>query len=185
MTDSNVPDGAQHEPEGNNDWWAEQEMFGAPLTPEEQAKVDEMKNPADWVHDSIDASEVEKTEAQWDAEDAERDYQKRTNDELRTMAIREEEAGKRKRSRKWMEEAGYQVPDAGEAMKHFVRASNQAAQGAKKLGETIKDVGKAFAAQVKKDLTPAKKAYVPEPHLTYRPFHTPEMVELRKNLQTR
>lgn len=50
-------------------------------------------------------SEVEKTEAEWDAEDAHREYMERTNNDLRFMAIREEEAAKAERSRQWREEA--------------------------------------------------------------------------------
>lgn len=145
-----------------SDWWAQQEKFGAPLTPEEQKQVNEIhadlkrnaqkkhavKTPADAIHDSVDASEREKSFI-----------------EKETNAIM----------------ARVTTPNAGEAMKHFVKASQKAAEATKQFAEAVDKAGKQFA----KTMKALKPKYVPEPHLTYRPFHTPEMVEFRKNLLLR
>lgn len=73
-------------------------------------------------------------------------------------------------------------PNLKEISKHFVKqvektvvAMNGVTKAARKAEASFKEMGE--------KLSRVKKEYVPQPHLTHRPFKTPEMQRLRDSLR--
>jgi len=148
MTDLNEPQEPADvvtETNRQDDWWATQEKFGAPLTPEEQTQVDELhkelkqnaqlkyapKTPADVIHDSVDASEREKSFIER-ASDAIMHRQRVTA--AKTRDAEQAELYKEKLDMGLLVGSGVK-PNLKEISKHFVKH-------VEKLGTEMHEIGK-------------------------------------------
>lgn len=73
-------------------------------------------------------------------------------------------------------------PNLKEISKHFVQKMKPVEKNFREVGKAARTAATAFKATGEK-IGRVKKEYVPQPHLTHRPFKTPEMQLLREQLQ--